>query len=83
MQNFTTFKAAEFTGCPGDRNILVVSWQGEMTVVKVDLARQVAGSFFSEFHKGEKITFTELDAIAEDGISTVVFQFVWEVRKAI
>ena len=83
LNNITTFKAAEFTGCPGDRNILLVSWQGEMTVVKVDLARQVAGAFFSEFHTGEKITFTELDAISEDGISTVVFQFVWEVRESI
>ena len=83
IENVTTFRASEFTGCPGDRNIVVISWRGAMTVTNVDLARNVVGRFFSHFHAGETISFTELDAVTGGNTSTVVFQFVTATRNAI
>ena len=83
LDDITTFRASEFTGCPGGRNIIVVSWRGEMTVTNVDLSRNVVRRFFSHFHAGEAISFTELDAISRRGVSTIVFQFAVETPGAI
>jgi hypothetical protein len=82
-ENYTSFRASEFTGCPDGRDVVVISWQGEMTVTNVDLARNVVGRFFSHFHDGETISFTELDATTREGVSTVVFQFMAQTRGAI
>jgi len=83
INDITTFRASEFNGCPGDRNLLVVSWKDEMTVSNVDLARTVAGRFFSHFHPGEPITFAEVDATSHRGASFIVFQFTTATRRAI
>jgi hypothetical protein len=81
--DYTSFRASEFTGCPGGRDVVVISWQGEMTVANVDLARNVVGRFFSHFHPGEAISFTELDAVTASDVSTIIFQFVLDTRDAI
>ena len=83
-ESYTTFRATEFSSCPGGNNILVVSWEGEMTVTNVDLSRNVARRFFSHFHPGESVSFTEIDAgTGTWGVSAVVFQFVAALRDAI
>jgi hypothetical protein len=81
-ENYTSFRVSEFTGCPGGRDIVVISWQGELTVTNVDLARNVVGRFFSHFHPGEVISFIELDAVTDDDVSTIIFQFALDTRDA-
>jgi len=83
ITDVTTFRASEFTDCDDGRDILVVSWRGQMDVTNVNLARDVARRFFGHFRSGEQVTFTEVHAVDRLGISTVVFQFFPTPRRSL
>jgi hypothetical protein len=83
ITDVTTFRASEFTDCINGRDILIVSWRGQMNITNVNLARDITKRFFGHFHPGEKLTFTELHAESRAGISTVVFQFMPAILRGV
>jgi hypothetical protein len=83
VTDVTTFRASEYTDCLDGRNILIVSWRGQLDVTNVNLARDITQRFFEHFHPEEKLTFTELHVKTKFGISTVVFQFIPAIIRGV
>ena len=80
MQKKTTFKAAEYSDCPDNKTLVVISWHGEYTVVKINLAKQIIGNYFNHFYPRDIVDYVEVDSTSAAGFNTIVFEFTRTVR---
>jgi len=80
MQKKTTFEATEYADCPDHKNVVVIKWVGEYNSVKVSLARQIVGNFFSHFHPGAQVNYFEINTVSVGNAHTIVYEFTRAVR---
>jgi len=76
MQSKTTFEATEYTDCEGNKNIVTIVWKGENNEVNLNLAKQIVGKYFSHFHSGTHVAYSEIDSRTKDNTNTVVYEFM-------
>ena len=80
MQKKTTFKAIEYSDCPGNKTMVIISWQGEYNVVKINLAKQIVGNYFNHFYPRDIVSYVEVDVVLAAGTNTIIFEFTRTLR---
>ena len=73
MRSKVTFEATEYTDCPDEKNVVVITWDGENSEINLSLAERVVDKFFGHFYAGEAVKYFKINSENDENIAVYEF----------